>query len=122
MAADTAQRADALLSLWSELAIRHVALGMSCGCGAGGISVRLEDFELDIAGYLEDAGVRSDDAEVAAFFKGVEQAGPRDEPLRALLVEVQEERVHPAVAEWLLPRVERTLRSFAELHGGGRGG
>jgi hypothetical protein len=117
MAEDTARHADALLSLWSELAIRHVALGASCGCGAGGISVRLEDFELDIAGYLEDAGLRSEDAEVAAFFRAIEQAEPRDEPLRALLADVRDEQVAPAVAQWLLPRVERTLRSFAELHG-----
>jgi hypothetical protein len=117
MAEGTAQRADALLSLWSDLSIRHVALGASCGCGVGGISVRLEDFELDIADYLEDAGIRSDDAEVAAFFRGLQDAGPRDEPLRALLADVREERAGTAVAEWLLPRVEKTLRSFAELHG-----
>jgi hypothetical protein len=117
MAEGTAQRADALLSLWSDLSIRHVALGASCGCGVGGISVRLEDFELDIADYLEDAGIRSDDAEVAAFFRGLQQCGPRDEPLRALLADVREERAGAAVAEWLLPRVEKTLRSFAELHG-----
>lgn len=119
MAEDTAQRADALLSLWSDLAIRHIALGASCGCGAGGISVRLEDFELDIADYLLDAGVRSDDPEVATFFRAMEQAGPREEPLRALLADVREDRVAAAVGQWLLPRVERTLRSFAELHGSG---
>jgi hypothetical protein len=116
------QRAESLLRLWSELALRHVALGAACACGAGGISLRLDDFELDIVDYLDDAGRRSGIEAVAAYFVGLEAAGPRTEPLRALLRDVGDGRVPPEVSDWMLPRVERTLRSFAELHGGGSAG
>ncbi len=117
VADDLALRAGGLLDLWSRLAMQHVALGASCGCGIGGISLRLEDFELDIVGYLEDAGLRCETAEVAAFFQALQQADPREQPLRALLDDVGNGRVAHAVAQWLLPKVERTLRSFAQLHG-----
>jgi hypothetical protein len=117
VAADFAERAAAVQSLWSQLAMQHVALGASCGCGVGGVSLRLEDFELDIVGYLEDAGQRCEIEAVALFFRGFEQQASREQPLRALLADVEEERLPAAVTEWLLPRVERTLRSFSELHG-----
>jgi hypothetical protein len=122
MADDLAHRADTLLRLWSDLALRHVALGAACGCGAGGISLRLEDFELDIVDYLDDAGTRSGIAPVAAFFAGMTAAGPRAEPLRALLHDIGTGRVPADVGDWILPKVERTLRSFAELHGSGTPG
>ena len=59
---------------------------------------------------------------MAAFFAALAAAGPRTEPLRALLHDIGEQRVAPAVGEWILPKVERTLRSFAELHGSGASG
>lgn len=117
VADDLAVRADRMLTLWSQLAMRHVALGAACACGTGGVSLRLEDFELDIVGYLEDAGLRSVIADVVAFFQALQVAGPQDQPLRRLLEDVEQGRVPSAVGEWLLPKVERTLGSFAELHG-----
>lgn len=117
MADDLAEHAERLLDLWSQLALQHVALGAACGCGMGGISLRLEDFELDIVGYLEDAGLRSGVADVAGFFEALQQAGPQPEPLRRLLDDARQERLPGTVGAWLLPKVERTLRSFAELHG-----
>lgn len=119
VADDVEQRADALLDLWSRLATRHVALGAACACGMGGISLQLADFELDIVGYLEDAGLRSDVPEVVAFFNASQQAGAQDQPLLRLLEEVRQGRLPDAASDWLLPKVERTLRSFAELHGPG---
>jgi len=118
VASESAQRARALQDLWSDLALRHIALGAGCGCGIGGVSLRLEDFELDIADYLEDAGLRSGVAEVVALFQ---QPPAPQEPLRRLLQAVVDDEVHPVACEWLLPRVERTLRSFAQLHGPGGG-
>lgn len=104
--------------------MQHVALGAGCGCGMGGISLRLDDFELDIVDYLGDAGVRSEQAEVADYFRALQMRaeegsamGKRGQPLRRLLEEVRRQRLHGAVAEWLIPRVEHTLRSYAELHG-----
>jgi hypothetical protein len=117
VADDTVQRADALLDLWSQLSARHVVLGSGCACGVGGVSLRLEDFELDIVGYLEDAGLRCEVAAVVGFFQGLQASPPRDQPLLALLHDAQQERLPGEVAAWLLPRLERTLRSFAELHG-----
>jgi len=117
VADDLAMRADRMLTLWSQLSMRHVALGAACACGTGGVSLRLEDFELDIVGYLEDAGLRSGMAEVVAFFQALQVAGPQDQPLRRLLEDVEQDRIPSAVGEWLLPKVERTLGSFAELHG-----
>lgn len=117
MADDLAQRADQMLDLWSALAMNHVALGTTCACGMGGISLRLEDFELDIVGYLEDAGLRSGIAEVEGFFNDLQAFPTQARPLVRLLEDAQQERLPDVVSEWLMPKVERTLRSFAELHG-----
>ncbi|NIF77579.1 hypothetical protein F3J20_09225 [Paraburkholderia sp. Cy-641] len=132
MTDDLSARAGRLLDLWSALALRHVALGAACACGAGGVSLRLEDFELDIVDYLQDGGERCDEAEVAAWFRARQSSahatgatGATDvgtQPLRQLLEDVQEARVPPPVADWLIPRLERTLHSFAELHGSGTAG
>jgi len=119
VADDLVQRFDALLDLWSRLATRHVALGSACACGMGGVSLQLVDFELDIVGYLEDAGQRCGIVEVVDFFNELQRDEPRPQPLVRLLEDAQQERLPQAVAEWLLPKAERTLRSFAELHGGG---
>jgi hypothetical protein len=121
---DLVQRAEHLLDLWSTLSMQHVALGAGCGCGMGGISLRLDDFELDIVDYLGDAGVRSGDPEVVDYFKDVQQRaeegsamGARSRPLRRLLDEARCAGLPGAVAAWLIPKVEHTLRSYAELHG-----
>ena len=70
---EIAGRADRLLSLWSALSVQHVALGSSCACGTGGVSLRIDDFEIDIVDYLEDAGSRSGIADVVAFFEERQQ-------------------------------------------------
>ncbi|MDD0812832.1 hypothetical protein PSQ20_20995 [Curvibacter sp. RS43] len=115
------QQAARLVSLWSELSIRHVALGMSCGCGAGGISLRLEDFELDIVDYLEDAALRCDQPAVAAYFRARQAEGWPPSPLLLLLQDASEGDLPQAVSDWVLPRIEKTLTSFKALHGGGAG-
>ena len=117
VADDLAERADRLLDLWSALALQHVALGSACGCGAGGVSLRLEDFELDIVDYLQDGGERCELVEVATWFQGRQGAALGSHPLRELLDDVQEARIPQPVAAWVVPRLERTLKSFAELHG-----
>jgi len=117
MADEFALRAERLLALWSDLSMRHVALSGACACGTGGISLRLDDFELDIVGYLEDAAQRSGVPALAAFFGDLQRAEARSQPLRQLLEDVGEGRLPQEVADWLLPKIEKTLRSFAELHG-----
>lgn len=123
---EIASRADRLLSLWSALSVQHVALGSSCACGTGGVSLRLDDFEIDIVDYLEDAGSRSGMVEVVAFFEERQQAGrpmqfgraaQRSRPLVDMLERLHEGRLDEVVSAWLLPRLERTIHSLAEQHG-----
>ncbi|NDZ18138.1 hypothetical protein C7T35_35930 [Variovorax sp. WS11] len=118
MADDLSQRASRLSRLWSELAMRHVALGSSCGCGAGGVSLQLVDFELDIVDYLEDAGLRSGVLAVEEFFRARPTSQATGLPLQSLLEGLEREEFASEASEWLLARLERTLNSFAELHGG----
>ncbi len=118
MASDHALQAGRLWDLWCALALRHVALGGACACGAGGISLRLEDFELDIVDYLQDGGERCEQPEVAAWFRARPAAGQGAQPMRGLLDALGSDEVPQAVAQWALARLERTLRSFAEVHGG----
>jgi hypothetical protein len=118
MADDVSQRASRLSRLWSELAMRHVALGSSCGCGAGGVSLQLVDFELDIVDYLEDQGLRSGVADVEAFFRARPTSEATGLPLQTLLEDLERDEFTAEASEWLLARLERTLNSFAELHGG----
>lgn len=121
VADDVAAQAAELLALWRSLAGRHVALGGACACGTGGVSLRLEDFELDIVDHLHDNASRSDEPAVAAWGQAALRAladSGEVQRLDALLAEVQRPRTHPAVAAWLLPRLARTLNSYAELHGG----
>ena len=121
---ECAQRAERMLALWSVLAMQHVALGSACACGMGGISLRLDDFELDIVDYLQDAGLRCGIAEVQVFFQlrqaaaesGSVMGKKRARPLVDLLERAERNVLPMAVAEWLLPRVERTLNSYAEQH------
>jgi hypothetical protein len=121
---DLVQRAERLLDLWSSLSMQHVALGASCACGMGGISLRLDDFELDIVDYLADAGVRSGVPVVVDFFNDLQRQiedgsamGGRAQPLRRLLDQAHRGQLPDAVAEWVIPKVEHTLRSYADLHG-----
>jgi len=117
VADDRTAQAGVLLDMWGRLSMQHVALGAACGCGIGGLSLRLDDFELDIVGYLEDAASRSGIDEVSAFFDELSRRPARPRPLVALIEDSQRDRLPAAVADWLLPKIERTLRSFAELHG-----
>jgi len=117
MADAHAEHAERLLDLWCSLALRHVALGSACACGSGGVSLRLEDFELDIVDYLQDGGERCDDGQVAEWFRARQGLAAGQQPLRRLLDEVLQGQIPAPVADWTLQRLERTLRSFAQLHG-----
>lgn len=105
-----------LSELWSRLASRHVSLATACACGAGGVTLVLEDFELDIFDYLKDNAERSGIAEVAEYFADVVVENSTG-PLIALFDAAAGDRLPPTVLEWVLPKLDRTLTSFAELHG-----
>ena len=110
-------RAERLAHLWSRLSAQHVTLGAGCGCMVGGVSVSLEDFELDIADYLWAEGERLGETVVVAFLL---QPGPIDQqekPVATLLARLENAEADEAVTDWLLSRLTRTLDSFARLHG-----
>lgn len=108
-------QAAALADLWYRLATRHLAVG--CSCMGSGISVTLEDFERDIADYLLGESERLDVADVAAFIVARGPLRGQRQPVRILLARLQSGEATPAVAGWLLERLERTLQSCARLHG-----
>jgi hypothetical protein len=118
--ADLLQQVRQLADLWSGLALRHVSLGGACGCGGGGgVSLRLEDFELDIVDYLHDAAARCDESVVARWGESSQQAVAslgEVVRMRDLFEALEAPQTPEAVLTWLLPRLERTLRSYAELH------
>ncbi len=110
-------RAERLANLWSRLSAQHVTLGAGCGCMTGGVSVSLEDFELDIADYLWAESERLGQNEVVTWLL---QPGPIEQqvkPVMSLLTRLEEGEADEAVADWLLTRLARTLDSFAKLHG-----
>jgi hypothetical protein len=119
VADELAEQAERLLEMWCSLALQHVALGSACACGAGGVSLRLEDFELDIVDYLQDGGERCEHAEVSQWFRARQGMAATHQPLRRLLEAVQTERMPEPVVRWMLARLERTLSAFAEMHGPG---
>ena len=110
-------RAERLAHLWSRLSAQHVTLGAGCGCMVGGVSVSLEDFELDIADYLWAEGDRLGQGDVVAFLLQPGAIDQQVKPVATLLARLEEGEAHEAVADWLLSRLARTLDSFAKLHG-----
>ena len=117
MADDIAGQTERLLGLWSALALQHVALGAACACAMGGVSLRLEDFELDIADYLHAESDRLGEREVCAFLTVPGPIESQKNPVRDVLTRLEAGEASGAVAKWLLARLTRTLESFAKLHG-----
>ena len=126
-ATDTDLRAEArhLLSLWETLSRQHISMAAGCACGAGGVTLLLEDFEQDIADYLLGEAERNKRVEVIAFLRA--QAFMEDTQLwslssllTALIDEDDKVMPSPEVRTGLLKRLGRTLSSFAKLHGSGR--
>ena len=110
-------RAERLANLWSRLSAQHVTLGAGCGCMTGGVSVSLEDFELDIADYLWAEGERLGEVAVVAFLLQPGAIDQQVKPVANLLARLEDGEADEAVADWLLSRLVRTLDSFAKLHG-----
>ncbi len=83
----------------------------------GGISVRLEDFERDIADYYWAESERFGQAEVVAFLLANGAIELQEHPVRGILDRLQAGEASDAVAGWLLPRMTKTIESYAKLHG-----
>jgi hypothetical protein len=111
----TRARATYLAELWHRLSAQHIALG--CSCNMAGISVTLEDFERDIADYLEAESERLGMTGVVDFLRAPGPLAEQHQPIRTILTRLQDEPVHATVADWLLARMTQTLESYAKLHG-----
>ena len=121
---DLRSEARHLLSLWETLSRQHISMAAGCACGAGGVTLLLEDFEQDIADYLLGEAERNKRVEVIAFLRA--QAFIEDTQLWSLSLLLtalidEDDKVRPSidVRSGLLKRLGRTLSSFAKLHGSG---
>lgn len=81
------------------------------------MSVTLEDFERDIADYLWAESERLGQPAVVAFLLTPGPIDSQDQAIRGILRRLEEEMVSEDVAEWLLPRMTKTIESYAKLHG-----
>ena len=109
------QQAAYLSGLWNRLSGQHVALG--CSCTMSGMSVTLEDFEHDIADYLWAESERLGQTDVVAFLLAPGPIASQDQAIRGILNRLEDEEVMDAVTDWLLPRMTKTIESYAKLHG-----
>lgn len=109
------EQAARLSGLWNRLSAQHIALG--CSCLMGGVSVRLEDFERDIADYLWAESERLGETAVAAFLLAPGPIATQDKAIRLVLERLEAGEAEPPVAQWLLARLSRSIESYASLHG-----
>ena len=121
VSAGPAAEARRLRGMWANLSRQHVSMAGSCACGAGGVTLRLEDFEQDIADYLLGEAERNNREEVISFlqahaFIAAAQLWSLSRLLNALADEHGTDRPPPDVSAGLLLRLGRTLGSFAKLH------
>ena len=112
-------QAERLLELWDRLGRTHMMAGGGCACGVGGVVVALEDFEQDIADYIDAEAERLDRADVRTI---LQENGRNGEAwsIPNLLSHLSrpEASAAPEVAIFVLERLGRTLQSFEKLHGG----
>ena len=109
------QQASYLADLWNRLSAQHIALG--CSCTMSGISVTLEDFERDIADYLWAESERLGEKAVEAFLLAPGPIAEQDKAIRGILQRLEAADGDTSVAQWLLPRMTKTIESYAKLHG-----
>ena len=114
---ENADRAQAvyLAELWHRLSAQHIALG--CSCTMSGISVTLEDFERDIADYLWAESERLGATDVVAFLLSPGPIADQEQPIRQILKRLADGEAEESVEQWLLPRMTKTIESYAKLHG-----
>ena len=114
---ENADRAQAvyLAELWHRLSAQHIALG--CSCTMSGISVTLEDFERDIADYLWAESERLGATDVVAFLLSSGPIADQEQPIRQILKRLADGEAEESVEQWLLPRMTKTIESYAKLHG-----
>ena len=111
-----------LLETWDRLGRAHVMVGAGCSCGIGGLVVALEDFEQDIADYLQAEAERLERHDVLKFLGEQAREGNLWSISKLLvgLARPSEPGLFDSGAStFLLERLTRTLQSFEKLHGSG---
>ena len=91
-----------LLGRWQRIASGHVAFGAGCSCGGASTSVRVQDYEQDILGFL----------------KGRHGSGAQAATIAELLAAIGRRRGAQAETLALLADLERSIDSFEEMHRG----
>ena len=82
-----------------------------------GMSVTLEDFERDIADYLWAESERLGQTHVVDFLLSPGPINEQNRAIRGILDRLENEEVSSDIADWLLPRMTKTIESYAKLHG-----
>jgi hypothetical protein len=115
---DSTGEAHRLLEMWDRLGRAHMMVGAGCSCGIGGVVVALEDFEQDIADYLQAEAERQERHDVLKYMQ--EQAREGDLwSISKLLLGLSQATgfCAPEASSFVLERLGRTLQSFEKLHG-----
>ena len=113
-------QAQRLLETWDRLGRAHMMIGAGCSCGIGGVVVALEDFEQDIADYLQAEAERLERRDVLTYLAEQAREGELWSISRLLIGLAQPTGSGSREADagcFLLERLARTLNSFEQLHG-----
>src|SRR3979411_1532119 len=108
------------LDVWALRVRAHLMMGAGCSCGIGGVAVALEDFEQDIADYLQAEAERLDRHDVLKYLQEQAREGELWSISRLLggLAQPTDFQGYGFGARtFLLERLSRTLQSFEKLHG-----
>ena len=90
-----------LLGKWQRVSSGHVVFSAGCSCGAAATSVRVQDYEQDILGFLRGrhgTGASS----IAELLMGIARRSAKTDPA-------------------ILADLERSIDSFESAHRGGGG-
>jgi hypothetical protein len=112
----TILEARRLLETWERLGRAHMIIGSGCSCGIGGVVVALEDFEQDIAEYLQAEADRLDRHDALKVLEELARHGDQWS-ISKLLGGLAQLGDNPGAGTFLVERLARTLDSFEKLHG-----
>jgi hypothetical protein len=117
---DGTLEARRLLDAWDRLGRAHMMIGAGCSCGIGGVAIALEDFEQDIADYLQAEAERLDRHDVLKYLQEQAREGELwsiSRLLGGIAQPTDFQAYESGVSTFLLERLSRTLQSFEKLHG-----
>ena len=92
--------AEYLLTLWNRLSSQHIPLG--CSCLMSGVSLKLDDFEIDIADYLWAESERTGEKDVVKFLLIPGPISIQTHPIKNILKRINNFESTEKVSNWLL--------------------